>query len=399
MSIPTSLIVVVLVLAWLVVLLPMVARRREAVPEAEMAGGTFRVLQRSGGVARRRPSFGRRSPADVDDLPEGAVDEQVSGNQELDEELLDDEYDDIDEYDSDDYDNAAYGSDDEERDGYRSRDDRFDAEQNDVWTVSGGAAPGATAVADRRYAGSHPYRPDEMPSAGSHPYRPAAVPAPVEAGRPVDPADHDDYSVSVDHRDSARYQDSTRYEDEALGDEAYSSHSQSVPTEHEGDLHLRPIPRRAGRGGYDPDAAEVARQFKYSRRRRVTVVLLLATLLFSVAAVLINPVLWAGTAVFALLLIGYLAYLRRQVQVEANIRERRLARLRRARQIRPEYDLDRPDRPITGSSFGRREVPASQVPSTGYRRGREIVDLDDGDPAFEDLEYYQPLTYRRAAGQ
>ena len=38
MNIPTSLIVVLLVVAWLVVLVPMVARRRERVPQAEPAG-------------------------------------------------------------------------------------------------------------------------------------------------------------------------------------------------------------------------------------------------------------------------------------------------------------------------------------------------------------------------
>ena len=47
MSIPTSLIVVILVAAWLAVLVPMVARRREQVPETETAGSTFRVLRRA----------------------------------------------------------------------------------------------------------------------------------------------------------------------------------------------------------------------------------------------------------------------------------------------------------------------------------------------------------------
>ena len=179
-------------------------------------------------------------------------------------------------------------------------------------------------------------------------------------------------------------------------DDGYASDG---PAQHPDDVHLRPIPRRAGRGGYDPEAAEVARQFKYSRRRRVAVILLLAALLFSAAAILIKPVLWAGTAVFVLLLIGYLAYLRRQVRIEGSIRERRLARLRRARQIRPEYDYDRAETGADSNAFARSAVPAAQVPPNGYRRGREVVDLDDDDPSFDDLEYYQPLAYRRASGQ
>ena len=53
MNIPTSLIVVLLVVAWLVVLLPMVARRRERVPQSEPAGSNFRVLRRASATLRR----------------------------------------------------------------------------------------------------------------------------------------------------------------------------------------------------------------------------------------------------------------------------------------------------------------------------------------------------------
>jgi len=55
MSIPTSLIVVLLVIAWLVVLVPMIARRRERVPQAEPGSSTFRVLRRASATLRRRP--------------------------------------------------------------------------------------------------------------------------------------------------------------------------------------------------------------------------------------------------------------------------------------------------------------------------------------------------------
>ena len=58
MNIPTSLIVVLLVIAWLVVLVPMVARRRERVPQVEPAGSGFRVLRRASASLRRRPARG-----------------------------------------------------------------------------------------------------------------------------------------------------------------------------------------------------------------------------------------------------------------------------------------------------------------------------------------------------
>ena len=64
MSIPTSLIVVLLVVAWLVVLVPMVARRREQVPQAEPAGSNFRVLRRASASLRRRPGRGAEGRTD-----------------------------------------------------------------------------------------------------------------------------------------------------------------------------------------------------------------------------------------------------------------------------------------------------------------------------------------------
>ena len=76
MSIPTSLIVVLLVVAWLVVLVPMVARRRERVPQAEPAGSNFRVLRRASASLRRRPGRGAkgRTVTDMDSQPDSAPD-------------------------------------------------------------------------------------------------------------------------------------------------------------------------------------------------------------------------------------------------------------------------------------------------------------------------------------
>ncbi|MEP6562454.1 MAG: hypothetical protein ABJD68_15430, partial [Nakamurella sp.] len=95
--------------------------------------------------------------------------------------------------------------------------------------------------------------------------------------------------------------------------------------------------------------------------------------------------LWFGAVVSLALLVGYLAYLRRQVRIEASIRRRRMERLQRARQIRPESG---------------RSSRLSRTGTTAVVPGRTVVDLDDDDPAFDDLdEYQQPVTYRRAAGQ
>ena len=55
MSIPTSLIVVLLVVAWLVVLVPMIAKRRDKVPRSQSGGNGFRVLRRAQATLKRRP--------------------------------------------------------------------------------------------------------------------------------------------------------------------------------------------------------------------------------------------------------------------------------------------------------------------------------------------------------
>ena len=100
--------------------------------------------------------------------------------------------------------------------------------------------------------------------------------------------------------------------------------------------NVRPIPRRPGRGIYDPEAAERARAYKFARRRRAVLVLTLLIVGFALAAVLVSSTLWIGAGVSAVLLALFLTYLRRQVRIEADIRDRRLAKLQRARQIRPD---------------------------------------------------------------
>jgi hypothetical protein len=152
------------------------------------------------------------------------------------------------------------------------------------------------------------------------------------------------------------------------------------------DEQLRPVPRRPGRGGFDPEAAEATRAYRYQQRRRITLILLIATVAFSVTAFLFVSWLWIGAAVSLVLLVGYLSYLRRQVRIEAAIRQKRMERLQRARQIRPEYA--RPQR------------RTSRAGMSAVAPGRTVVDLEDDDPGFDDLEEFrQPVTYRRAAGQ
>lgn len=158
---------------------------------------------------------------------------------------------------------------------------------------------------------------------------------------------------------------------------------------------------RPGRGGFDPEHARAAADYRFRRRRTVSLMLLLLALACTAGAVMVSPVLWTGTAVLTMILVGFLFYLSRQVRVEREIQVRRTARLQRARELRPPVR-----RSAAVSPYGQREErlvedelsASSQVPGSSRGPG-VVVDLDDDDPAFDDLEYYEPVAYRRAVGQ
>ncbi len=98
---------------------------------------------------------------------------------------------------------------------------------------------------------------------------------------------------------------------------------------------------RPGRGGFDPQAAALAARARYRFRQRVVLTLLVLAVGTAVVAVFVLPGIWWLHAAVDVTLVGYLAYLRRQVRMEESIRERRAGRLAGAR--RPSGG-DRPTR-------------------------------------------------------
>jgi hypothetical protein len=388
-SIPTSLIVVLLVVAWLVVLVPMVAKRRDKVPRAESGGHGFRVLRRAQASLKRRPKRTVKADAEPVATEAGTTTPPTTARRQR--TLV----------------TVGAAAEEEPRDaaedwaaahpGYRPPASR------PVDTAA--TADGATAadfaddaVRTSEFASVQPWAdggrpagpdPEEAPTAE---YRaPAAADdrfSPPEDGQaqgtlwaeqpePTDP--------SVTDFPYARAPRIPNEVDEQEWQEHAAATSAPAHRYEVDDEALRPTPRRRGRGGYDPEAAEATRAYKYRQRRRVTLGLAAATVLFSVVALLLASWLWVGAAISAVLLALYLAYLRRQVKIEAQIRQRRMERLQRARQIRPEY--------------GRGRAPA-RAGRSAAGPGRTVVDLDDDDPTFDHLEPYDPpVTYRRAAGQ
>ena len=127
---------------------------------------------------------------------------------------------------------------------------------------------------------------------------------------------------------------------------------------------------RRGRGGFDPEADAIARAARYQFRQRAVLAMVLAAVMSGALALIVSGALWWVCAASGVVLVTYLAYLRRQVRMEEEIRRRRMARLTRSR-LGVESTTD---------------DELHLIPSRLRRRGAKAVDVDDEDPAFEHLE-------------
>lgn len=177
-------------------------------------------------------------------------------------------------------------------------------------------------------------------------------------------------------------------DDESLDTEYFDGEEQFDPPTHELPLPDEYVtrPYRSGRGGYNAEAAEMAAQAKYAMRRKIVLGLLIGVVVTAVVAVVTSAFVWWATAAVALGFVGYLGYLRRQVTIENEIRQRRAARIHAARAAVEETFEEPVD-----------EAPIA--PRMTLSPGTMVVDYDDGDPAFDDLDEPDVLPYRRAVGQ
>ncbi|MFF0546640.1 gephyrin-like molybdotransferase receptor GlpR [Nocardia thailandica] len=145
------------------------------------------------------------------------------------------------------------------------------------------------------------------------------------------------------------------------------------------------VPSRRGRGGYDPEADAIARAARYTFRQRAVLGLIIGATLFAVFGFLLNPMFWWAFGLALAVLGGYLAYLRRQVRVEEDIRRRRAARLvRKQRQGEPAVTPE--------AATARRTMDRDTA--RALRRRSTLLDTDDEDPVFEYLDAFDPATAR-----
>jgi hypothetical protein len=169
---------------------------------------------------------------------------------------------------------------------------------------------------------------------------------------------------------------------------------------------------RPGRGGFDPEAAAVIARARYGFRQRVVLLMIIGAILTGIGAGVFYAHLWWAHGAIDLVLVTYLGYLRRQVRIEDEIRERRLARMQRVRRAqamaRPRYvEEPRTVEEYVEEIYHEDEEPAPRrervldgPPAPITHHGSAIlVDLDDEDPAFDDLDEPANHPYRRAVGE
>ncbi|MGH3872066.1 MAG: divisome protein SepX/GlpR [Pseudonocardiaceae bacterium] len=148
---------------------------------------------------------------------------------------------------------------------------------------------------------------------------------------------------------------------------------------------------RPGRGGFDPEvAAQVARE-RYALRQRVVLGLVVGAVATLVLALVASSLLWWAQVMLDLAVIGYLGYLRRQVRIEEDVRQRRAARLTGSPASTPAPDVTHDE--VAAASPTVDPQPAAPHPTA------VALELDDEDPTFDELKpTFQPH-YRRAAGE
>lgn len=152
-------------------------------------------------------------------------------------------------------------------------------------------------------------------------------------------------------------------------------------------------PVRRGRGGYDPAADTRRTEKRYRARQRTVLMLAVLSLAGLGVGIALGGVAWAATGVTVGLLVIYMAFLRRAVRIEEQIRRRRVARAARAPQRHRDFD-------DVGDPF------ADEIPFHLRRPGAVVLEIDDEHPVFDHLPPFQHRRmmreepdYRRAVGQ
>ncbi|MFM8598964.1 MAG: gephyrin-like molybdotransferase receptor GlpR [Mycobacterium sp.] len=146
------------------------------------------------------------------------------------------------------------------------------------------------------------------------------------------------------------------------------------------------VPRGSRERRFDSSAAVAVSARKYRFRMRMLIAMSVVMVATAVLAFTVSDRLWWTCGAVAAVTVLYLAYLRRQTRIEAQVRRRRQQRMERLRAA-AEYAADWRGFEDTGRF---------------HRPGAAVLEIDDEDPIFEHLDempYSRHYDLPRAAGQ
>lgn len=368
---------ILIAVVWLLLLAPLFLRNQSPVRRTSTALSETRVLH-EGGSEISRP---RKRPLPAESLYHADVDEDIELVEAEPERVIIDDtgrdvpgiiegevvgYRPLDEEDTGEF--APVAPDDETPDAVAEDDDAYSVE------VVADEAEGAEDAGDAEFVEAEAVEPVETlealdepadeqltdPDAESTAGRFTSIPAAYLRGGDIDvsvgtgehPVDDEGYPADAADAGDADFLD------DAYGDGELTAEE------------LDYAAARRGRGFYDPETSQRLVEARQTRRKRVLCVLAALCVVSVVAAVVLGGAVWVAVVATVAMSGVYLYYLRRQVVEEAKLRRRRIARMRRAR--------------LGVRNTDDRELG---VPDRLLRPGAVVLESDDADPEFADLDY------------
>lgn len=160
-----------------------------------------------------------------------------------------------------------------------------------------------------------------------------------------------------------------------------------------------PARYRAGRGGFDAEAAALTARARYAFRQRVVLAMLVLAVATGVVAGVAVPALWWVHGAVDVMLVGYLVYLRRQVRMEEAIRARRAARMAGTRRPSAADDPELDEWAERGRAATRpvedEEDEADEAPEPAVAEDEDEADDEEDAPAApEAVEEERPALPR-----
>ncbi len=322
-SIPQSLLWISLVVLWLFVLVPMLISKRDAVRRTSDVALATRVLNTGRGarlLRRKGPAAGHRS--DPDWQP---------SNDHL----------------NDDHDEETHGESTE------------------------GAVVRAAVVETETHSEPDYLDVDVVEDSGALPVGKSTMEAVEGTEEAKDPETQTD-ELPLDFGEEPEAQEPAA-EDESDGTDdeyEYVDDSSGLEAPSDTDLHIAESISAARRRRSEARSVTIdARKYKF--RKRMLMVLTLATIASAVVACTVAPVAWWVCGSLGAVTLLYLGYLRRQTRIEERLRRRRAQRIARSR--------------LGVENTDDREFDV--VPSRLRRPGSVVLEIDDEDPIFEHLDY------------